>query len=238
MTLALFALAPWIAEAREPAGSTHQGNDMTLRLEILALDTERQVGVFRRRVGRHGGDPSGFDRSPCRYPGLKAEHEGVELGIYDLELGKTVESWWIYAPARDEAGCTSHEEASAQLTLAKASFAKLRLDISEPPKRQTLEELGLDKRVFQPPSLPPEARSSDHFDNLVAGHRTGLWLGDVRIHALLVFEPAFDEKGDITAGYRAGPYVVVVECASREPGPSYASRRSCGLSPLLPVPLR
>ncbi|MEO0600757.1 MAG: hypothetical protein AAF211_04930, partial [Myxococcota bacterium] len=74
---------------------------------------------------------------------------GVQLGVFDLDQGKNLHGWWIYAPSSEVDACLSHEVSKQRLEQAKATFAEIGIDISTPPAPRPLQSVGLsvDDRV-------------------------------------------------------------------------------------------
>ncbi|MEO0604632.1 MAG: hypothetical protein AAF211_24575 [Myxococcota bacterium] len=178
--LGTFAMAePQFADhSRDLLGDGELDRDFlrmeTSSVEVLAIHATRPLVAYKRFV--HHTFALGPEPADCDYAGMEDDVRGVQLGVYDLQAGKMLHSWWIYPLAKQEKACLSHEASQAALKSAKATFAELGLDITKPPKALSLSEVGLEARDSVATQLSPDKpREKDPV-------RLSLWRGDEEVY--------------------------------------------------------
>lgn len=98
------------------------------RPEVLDVSADGQHVALRVRTAR---DVHSEHVARCEYPGLNDGVDGVQLVLVRFDE-QTVQSWTVYrTPTENDETCTSEDDASAQLTQAKAAFEDLGLDSTE-----------------------------------------------------------------------------------------------------------
>lgn len=208
-TVSSFALAqPRFAEAERqwagehvPVGDGYQTEDLV----VLGVHPERPWVAFRRLVKT--GSAEGDERvTECAYSGLSGETKGVLLGVFDLEGGQNLHAWWIYPPAAEPQECLAHDVSKQRLDEAKATFAKLGIDIARPPRPEPLSKVGL-------------VAKASVASQLVLGEgdfkytRQSLWRGltELYVREYKDFHPDY-HKIRFGSAYPVGSQHFVVEC--------------------------
>lgn len=111
------------------------------KVELLAANPKTKRAAVRLTLNLDPGYGSGMeeDVSPpisCGYAGMKkGGTSGVTLLLWDLESGKQVAEYVVYAVATKKAECTPRAESTRQLDEAKKAFAAAGLDLAAPPAK-------------------------------------------------------------------------------------------------------
>lgn len=118
------------------------------KVELLAANPKTKRAAVRLTLNLDPNYGSGMeeDVSPpvsCGYAGMKkGGTSGVTLLLWDLEKGKQVAEYVVYAVATKKAECTPRAESTRQLDEAKKAFAAVGLELAKPPAKADVSELS------------------------------------------------------------------------------------------------
>ena len=116
------------------------------KVEVLAANPKTKRAAVRLTLNLDPNYGSGMEEDvpkpvSCGYAGMKkGGTSGVTLLLWDLEKGKQVTEYVVYAVATKKAECTPRAESTRQLDEAKKAFVAAGLDLTTPPAKADVSE--------------------------------------------------------------------------------------------------
>ena len=98
--------------------------------EVLAIQEDTKLIAYKSTFYENSDEVAA--PVDCEYPDVSAG-EGVTLGIWSIDQGKTIQTWNIYSSVFNKENCIPLSKAKENLTSAKKAFAKKNLDLSKKP---------------------------------------------------------------------------------------------------------
>lgn len=105
----------------------------TINLEILDVDFEKSLAVFRHQYALPQISSEVETTGPynCQYPDLRDGASGIIWGVYDFKNTRVKDFWTIYRSAYQKKDCTSKEQALANMNTAKKKIERLGLRVQD-----------------------------------------------------------------------------------------------------------
>ena len=105
----------------------------TMNLEILDVDFEKNLAVFRHQYALPKLSSETGTTAPyiCQYPDLRDGASGIILGVYDFKNTRVKDFWTIYRSTYQKKDCTSKKQALANLNTAKKEIELLGLKVQD-----------------------------------------------------------------------------------------------------------
>ena len=131
--------------------------------EVLGIHDEKQLIAYKKTYREQ--DEEGNPAMDCGHPDVPPG-QGVQLGLWSVSEGKTIQQWEIYRSlidyhaGKNKKGCMTFAQATEALTKAKESYSLLGIDITTKPSGIAPNSNG----VF---AIPDKAGKSHNFSLVI-----------------------------------------------------------------------